>query len=267
LFWSGGSLPAQSFIAAEDEAFYEPYADGWQSGEWSGRGFGAWKLFEPDYSAQAGGPERAGEQYAGFFIADASQEGDLGAVARESRAFGIFANGTGFEETVAFRPFERSLGPGDVFSLRFKFEGFSDRFESEFTGISSVGVALHYQSDVQVMGDLARGRLVALAVIEGLSTYQILDRAGRFNTRVFVDPEGVEVGFTVREEGRYDLQLTTLSDRVVHRFRERKLSPLPDEPMGAGAGAGIPVHSFALFNLNGGDTNSYFGALQVSAQE
>jgi hypothetical protein len=264
---SGNALPAQSYIAAEDEAFYEAYADGWQSGQWSGQGFGVWKLFEPDFTEQRGDSEGAGEQFAGFFIADATEEGDLGAVARENRAFGIFANGTGFEETLAFRTFERVLGPGDVFSLRFKFDGFSDRFESDRAGISSVGVALHHQSDAQLIGDLARGRLAALAVIEGLSTYQILDRSGRFNTRVFIDPEGVEIGFRVRSDGRYDLQLTTLSERVVHHFDGRTFSPLSEELKGDAAATAVDVRSFAVFNLNGGDANAYFGTLQVSAQE
>ena len=95
---------AQSYIAAEDEAFYDAYNDAWSTGTWSGRGFGAWQLFAPEYATEGE------EQYAGFFIADAAGESDLKQSACEGKAFGIFANGMGFEETVAFRSFERPLG-------------------------------------------------------------------------------------------------------------------------------------------------------------
>jgi hypothetical protein len=44
-------VPAQTYISAEDEAFYEAYTDGWQTGDWSGRGFKGWQLFAPDYGA------------------------------------------------------------------------------------------------------------------------------------------------------------------------------------------------------------------------
>lgn len=250
---------AQSYIAAEDEAFYEAYADGWQSGDWSGRGFKDWRLFAPEYATEGE------EQYAGFFIANAEQEADLAAAAREGRAFGIFANGTGFEETVAFRAFERPLAAGDVFSLRFEFDGFGTKFERDAEGISSVGVALRYTDSATDLSELSKGRALVLALIEGLSTYQIIDGAGRFNTRVFLDEAGVEVGVTASEGGRYDLQITTLSDQVVHHFRDRPLN-VPD-PEATGDAAAAELKSFALFNLNGGLNNVYFGAFQISRQE
>ena len=257
------NVSAQAYIAGEDEAFYDAYKDGWQTGDWSGRGFRDWKLFAPEYASHA---EEGQEQYAGFFIAEADKEADLGASAREGKAFGIFANGTGFEETVAFRAFEQPLGVGDVFSFRFEFDAFSDRFESQSEEISSVGIALRIESDANSLAELASGRAMVLAVIEGLSTYQILDADPRFNTRVFIDPAGIEVGITVREEFRYDLQMTTLSDQVAHYFPNRALKLMPTEADEAQA-ADPEIKSFALFNLNGGDSNAYFGSFQISAQE
>ena len=248
---------AQSYIAAEDEAYYEIYADGWQTGDSGGRGFKSWQLLSPEYGA-------AGEtQYAGFFIAQAAQEADLVGAAREGCAFGIFANGTGFEETAAFRALEHPLMAGDVFSLRFEFDGFGTKFERDAAGISSVGFALSYAETAANLSELSAGRALVLAVIEGLSTYQILDAAGRFNTRVFLDEAGIEVGVNVGEAGQYDLQITTLSDRVVHTFPQRHMSP----PIAEAADASVQIHSFALFNLNGGVHNAYFGAFQISRQE
>lgn len=254
------SLDAQSYIAAEDEAFYDAYNNGWQTGDWSGRGFGQWRLFAPEYTADGE------EQYVGFFIAEADKEADLAQTAREGKAFGIFANGTGFEETVAFRGFEQPLNAGDVISMRFEFDGFNSKFERDSDKISSVGIALHLQSDIQDLSELAQGRAVVLAVIEGLSTYQILDTEARFNTRVFLDPEGVDVGVTIRDDAHYDLQLTTLSDNVVHHFIGRTMKQ--DEPKeGEPAALDPKLHGFALFNLNGGKNNAYFGAFQISRQE
>lgn len=254
---------AQSYIASEDEAYYYPYTDGWATGDNGGRGFGPWVLFAPEYAAEGE------EQYAGFFLAEAAREADLAKAAREGKAFGIFANGTGFEETVAFRSFDRPLEAGDVFSLRFEFDGFAKKFERDASsGSSTVGVALRTSTEAADLKALSEDRAIVFAVIEGLSTYQILDAGGRFNTRVFLDPEGVELGFTVREDMRYDLQVTTLGDQVAHHFKDR---PLITEGTGRAdspdRSAQAKLHAYALFNLNGGLNNAYFGAFQVSRKE
>jgi len=249
---------AQSYVAGEDEAYYDAYSDGWQTGDWSGRGFKDWRLFAPEYGT-------AGEeQYAGFFIANAEVEADLAGAASEGRAFGIYANGTGFEETAAFRAFERPLAEGDVFSLRFEFDGFGSKFERDADGISSVGIALRYTESATDLSELSTGRALVLAIIEGLSTYQILDAGGRLNTRVFIDEAGIELGVTAGADGRYDLQITTLSDNVRHTFADRRMN-LPDPDRAAAEDASLK--SFALFNLNGGANNAYFGAFQLSRQE
>ena len=252
-------LPAQSYVASEDEAYFDAYSDGWQTGDQGGRGFGEWKLYAPDY------PEEDAQQYAGFFIAEASNEADLAGVAREGRAFGIFANGTGFEETVAFRGFDRDLGTGDVFSLLFEFDGFVSKFEEDAAEKSTVGIALRTVEQAGRTVELMRGRAMVVAAIRGLSTYQIIDADARFNTRVFLDPKGAEIGITVRPGGRYDMQIRTLSDNIVHRFSNRRLNLAGSEPSASGEGESIK--GFAFFNLNGGRNNAYFGALQVSRQE
>ncbi|MFO8027623.1 MAG: hypothetical protein R6U56_08155 [Opitutales bacterium] len=259
LLCGAGLLNGQSYISSEDEAYFDPYSDGWQSGDQGGRGFGEWQLFAPEY------PSEDASQYAGFFIAEADNEPDLSGAAREGKAFGIFANGTGFEETVAFRAFNRALEAGDVFSLLFEFDGFVSKFDDDSMESSTVGIALRTTASAGTTMELVRGRAMALAAIRGLSTYQIIDADPRFNTRVFLDPQGAEVGITLRPNGRYDLQIRTLSDDVVHDFPGRKL----DLGAKASSDSGMPeqVRSFALFNLNGGRNNAYFGALQLSRQE
>ena len=253
------SVSGQSLVGSEDEAFYAAYGDGWQTGDNGGRGFGAWRLFAPQYATEET------EQYAGFFVADVARESDLNGSAREGKAFGIFANGTGFEETFAFRPFDRPLAPGDVFSLLLEFGGFASKFDQDATETSSVGVELRTEGAPDRLEREGIGRTVAVAIIEGLSTYQILDADGRFNTRVFVDPEGAEIGFTLRPENRYDLRIRTLGRDAVHRFPDRRRRTA-DATEGGEQGAAT-ARSFATFNLNGGRNNLYFGALQVSRDE
>lgn len=253
------ALNAQSYVASEDEAYFDTYSDGWQTGDRGGRGFGEWTLYAPEY------PEEDAQRYAGFFIAEADNEKDLAGAAREGRAFGIFANGTGFEETVAFRAFDRHLEAGDVFSLLFEFDGFVSKFEGDATEKSTVGIALRTVEQAGRTVELMRGRAMVVAATRGLSTYQIIDADPRFNTRVFLDSKGVEVGITLRPGGRYDLQLRTLSDNSVHRFSNRRLNL--DGREQSDSGDHESIKSFALFNLNGGRNNAYFGALQVSRQE
>lgn len=259
-FLIAGAGTAQSYIAGEDEAHYEAYADGWQSGDQSGRGFGAWQLLAPEYVSEGE------EQYAGFFIADIGREADLADFARSGKSFGIFANGTQFEETVAFRAFDRNLNPGDHFSLRFKFDGFATKFERDSDEISSVGIALRNSATAASLDAITEGRLLVFAILEGLSTYQLFDGEKRYNTRVFIDPLGAELGITIHENNCYDLQIMTLSNEVVHHFKNRPLR-LPDAKDDTKQETPREVRGFALFNLNGGANNAYFGALQVTRTE
>jgi hypothetical protein len=251
------TVHAQTYIAGEDEAYFDAYSDGWQSGDQSGRGFGVWQLLAPEYASEDE------EQYAGFFIADAASETEFADFGSYGKAFGIYANGTQFEETVAFRAFDRSLAPGDHFSLRFKFEGFTTKFERDAEEISSVGIALRNDATANSLDAIAEGRLFVLAILEGLSTYQLFDGGNRFNTRVFIDPRGAELGITIREDNHYDLQIMTLSDQVVHHFKNRPLQ-LPRQKKNADSQVKREVCGLALFNLNGGANNAYFSALQVT---
>lgn len=245
-------LPAGSwgqtarYNAAEDEAYFGPYEDGWQSGDQGGTGFGPWQLFAPTYT-------EGENRYAGFFLAEADREPDLAGAAVQGRAFGVFANGVGFEETVAFRPFAEPLREGDTFSFLLEFDGFSTKFDSDSAEVASVGLALRGGSRGAGIEDLARERRWVIAAVEGLSTYQVYDAEPRFNTGVFIDPEGALVSVRLREGNAYDLQIQTLGDGRIHEFSGRRLRP-----------SERPVQSFALFNLNGGSSNLYAGGFQLS---
>jgi hypothetical protein len=250
---------AQSYVSGEDESYYKSYQDGWQSGDKSGRGFQEWILQAPQYDSAEE------EQYAGFFIAESNRESDLGSFASKGKAFGIFANGTSFEETVAFRAFDRPLGVGDVFSFRFKFSGFLNKFERDSDKLSSVGFALRHTVEAYASSSIAKSRVFAFVILEGFSTYQIFDGSKRFNTRIFIDPQGAEVGFRVNDSG-YDIQIITLSDHTIYNLNNRSFAQLQlaneDQNLSP-----LALRGFAFFNLNGGANNAYFNALQLSSNE
>ena len=207
---------------------------------------GPWKLIAPTYS-------EGEDRFAGFFLAEAENEPDLAGAARQEKAFGIFANGVGFEETVAFRSFNEPLAEGDTLSFLLEFDGFQSKFDSDSPELASVGFALREGSSARGLEDMARGRAWVIAAVEGLSTYQIYDAEPRFNTRVFLDPEGIEVSLTLGAGGGYDLRIKTLGDGRIHEFPSRQFRPAENS-----------IQSFALFNRNGGANNFYAGGFQLT---
>ncbi|MEC8332852.1 MAG: hypothetical protein VXX82_06660 [Verrucomicrobiota bacterium] len=250
---------SQGYISAEDEAFYTPYNDGWSTGDNGGRGFGPWLLIAPDYLNE----DQEQKQYNGFFIANSSRESNLSKVAREGNAFGIFANGTGFEETLAFRSFGHPLCEGDIFSFRFEFDGFEQKFNKDSdAGYSTVGVIFRNSEIGNTVEDLSQGRSLVFAAIKGLSTYQVLDAGGRFNTGIFLDPEGVEISVTLKKNMTYDLQIITLSKNIIHNIEGRALIKEFNTDNNNQRAESV-LRGFALFNLNGGLNNAYYGSFQI----
>src|SRR5690349_13300293 len=99
---------AEMTVIAEDDASEFGYNDGWSNGKSGGNGFSKWILTsEGNDSAR----------HSGFFVADAKNNADLNGIAKNNKAFGTYANGTGFEQAVAYRGFEKPLQPGDSFSF------------------------------------------------------------------------------------------------------------------------------------------------------
>ena len=247
LVLSGGMLGAE--MIASDYAHDDAYIDGWNEGTNGGYGFEPWLLYASTVSAP--------DQHAGFFLADAEVEADLNGAATLARSFGSFANGVGFEETIAVRTFEYPLEPGDIFSCKFEFDGFEAKFEGEEGEIASVGLALRAGRNMAQRDELANNSLFTLCVLNGLSTYQIFDGSGRFNTRVFVDPAGVELTVEVLTEETYNLTLRTISESRVFRLDNRSFL-LPER-----SGEAPDIEGLAFFNFNGGRNNAYLDALVI----
>ena len=74
---------------AEDDASQDAYNGGFESGKNGGSGFGEWKM------TNEGNDEN---RHSGFFIATTANNPDLNGIAKNDKAWGIYANGTGFEQ-------------------------------------------------------------------------------------------------------------------------------------------------------------------------
>jgi hypothetical protein len=103
---------------AEDDASQEAYNGGFDTGKNGGSGFGEWKV------TNEGNDEN---RHSGFFVATTDNNKDLNGIAKNGKAWGLFANGTGFEQAVAYRSFKEPLAVGDSFS--FMMENGKDRKE------------------------------------------------------------------------------------------------------------------------------------------
>jgi hypothetical protein len=120
---SGLLLAAQFACAeptniAEDDAAHSGYSGSWGNDKNGGSGFAAWITTSEGTGA---------DQHAGFFIAETSSNSDLNGIAKDGKAFGLFANGAGFEQAVAFRAFNKPLETGDSFSFMIETGGFEKK--------------------------------------------------------------------------------------------------------------------------------------------
>lgn len=73
---------------SEDDANQEACKDGFQGGKSGGSGLGEWKMTNDGDGA---------DRHSGFFIANTGSNADLNGIANNGKAWGLYANGTGFE--------------------------------------------------------------------------------------------------------------------------------------------------------------------------
>ena len=107
---------------AEDDASQEAYKDGFQSGKNGGSGFGEWKMTHDGDGA---------DRHSGFFIASTGSNPDLNGIANNGKAWALYANGTGFEQAVAYRSFKLPLAVGDSFSFLMENGKIEQRFGTD----------------------------------------------------------------------------------------------------------------------------------------
>src|SRR4029077_13434540 len=108
VFTFASVIRGESLVLAENDASNSAYTSGWDNSKNGGSGFGNWSLTTEGND---------NERHSGFYIATTKNNPDLNGIAKNDKAFGIFANGPGFEQAIGFRAFEKPLKSGDSFSF------------------------------------------------------------------------------------------------------------------------------------------------------
>src|SRR5438105_12719514 len=93
LLVTGGQVLAESTVIAEDDASNLAYNGQWDNSKNGGSGFGNWSLTTEGND---------NDRHSGFFIAVTKNNPDLNGITEGDKAFGLYANGPGFEQAVGY---------------------------------------------------------------------------------------------------------------------------------------------------------------------
>lgn len=234
-------------VLAEDDASNTAYKDAWTSAG-AGLGFRDWTLRTLKASN--------GESNAGFFIADKSRDPALGGVAIRDRAFGLYANGSGFEIAAAFRALKKPLTVGQTFSFLMKHSVIEKKFAVDDPATGSIGITLRSGDASENVDDYHKAARFELGCYEGSATYRIYDGGTEQDTGIALTAGGLSVSLTLTGADTYDLEITTLVDKKTTVLTGRKL----------GGTAGEKIASFCVFNRDGEKSDAFFNGFQITGE-
>ena len=233
---------------AEDDASKPAYGGGISDGKNGGTGFGPWTIKVQALAGQ--------ESHAGIFIADTDANADLGVVGINRKAFGLFANGVGFESVTAYRPFGRALAPGMAFSFTMKHGEFVKKFDVDDPAPGSTGIILRTGNANSGTDEYNRGARWEFGAYEGQGNYQIYDGEAKQDTGIPTSDGGLSVTFILTGPDAYDLEVTKLDGKKTTKLKGRKL----------GGAAGGKLESFCIFNRDGEKADVFFNGFQVTKE-
>lgn len=232
--------PTPSTPEKTDTAGESAYEDGWKEEKAGGSGFGNWTL------KSNGNPEK--KSYAGFYVAKEQEKPAIAPLATGGKAWGIFADGEGFQEACAFRPFASALTIGQKFSV----EIITPNPKSNSGSTGSIGLSLRSGNTSEKPSDYNQGARFEFTALEGKPNYQIFDGSDSSDSGLSIPMGGVRLEFTLKSDDLYDLKLTPLGSGSPTELKGRKL----------GGTAGSPLESLAFFNRDS-EANAFFNKLSV----
>jgi len=235
----------ESIVIAEDDASTSAYGNQWDNSKNGGSGFSNWSLTTEGND---------NERHSGFYIATTKNNPDLNGIAKNDKAFGIFANGPGFEQAIGYRAFEKPLKPGDSFSFMMENGPLEKKFDKDDPTPGSIGVVLRTSNGNSSVADYNKDAVFEFGYYSGKDNYQIYDGTGadKSDSGVPFTDSGVSVTVTITGADTYDMEIQTLGDKKLIKLPGRKFS------------AGGPIQSFAIFDRNGEKNDAYFNQFQVA---
>jgi hypothetical protein len=237
---------AESTVIAEDDASQSAYSSSWDNGKNGGTGFGTWTM-----TTEGNG----GDRHSGFFVASTDSNKDLNGIAKDKKAFGLYANGSGFEQAVAYRTFEKPLATGDSFSFMMENGTFEKKFEKDDAtpgATGSIGLVLRSGNGNSTTADYNKDAVFEIGCYQGQPNYQVYDGSEKADTGVAFTDGGITVTFTLTGSDTYDLEIQTMSDKKLTKLPGRKVK---------NSGA---IASFSVFDRNGEKNDAFFNQFQVS---
>lgn len=232
-------------VVCQDDANQEEYKPGWDSGKNGGNGFGKWNLY-----TQTTGEEHS---HAGFYLASTSEKSDLNGIATGGKAFGIYANGVGFESAAAFRAFDRPLQVGQSFSFQMEHGQFVKKFETDSPTPRECGLTLLAKADLTRAEDYNLGARFEFGYSQADGAYIVSDGDGTKKLEAPFTDAGFSVTFTLVTADTYNLEVTVLSSRQTYHVDNRRL----------GGTKGDGLAGFCLFDRNGETNDVYFNGFQI----
>jgi hypothetical protein len=237
---AGKTTTATESSTKTDLASESTYQDGWKEGVSGGSGFGNWIL------KSNGNPDQ--KSYAGFYLAKEQEKPGIAPLATGGKAWGIFADGEGFQETCAFRPFSSPLTSGQTFSI----ELVTPNPKSNSGSTGSIGLTLRTGNTSEKPTDYNQGARFEFTALEGKPNYQIFDGSDASDSGVPIPIGGVRLEMTLTSNDLYDLKIIPLGAGSPLELKGRKL----------GGSAGAPIESLAIFNRDS-EANAFFNKLTV----
>ena len=232
-------------VIGDDDASKSEYGtNGWSNDHSDGTGFGKWQLRTST--------KQGTNSNAGFYIAG-PEKTDLNGVAMRGKAFGLYANGTAFEEAAAFRSFDKPLQVGQSFSFLVEHGAFVKKFDTDADGTASVGLTLRTGNAASSADDYNQGDRFEFGYYQGANAYVIYDGDGTKTLDIPFTDAGMAVTLTLVTADTYNLEITTLADHKTTHLTERKL----------GGTAGALIESFCIFDRNGETNDAYFNGFQI----
>src|SRR5438105_4420060 len=190
LLLTGGQVLAESTVIAEDDASQSAYGGQWDNSKNGGSGFGNWSLTTEGND---------NDRHSGLFIADTKNNPDLNGVAKNDKAFGLFANGPGFEQAVGYRAFEKPLQAGDSFSFMIENGPFEKKFDKDDPTPGSIGLVLRTTNANSSVADYNKDAVFEFGYYNGKDNYQVYDGSGadKADSGVPFTDAGISVTVTI----------------------------------------------------------------------
>jgi hypothetical protein len=228
----------------EDQANQGMYNGGWNTGSGNDNGFFGWQ-----FAAKSDGDG----SFAGHYLGKVGEKPEVAPITTD-RVFALFANGKGYEESVAFRGIAVPLEPGDNFTFEIVHGPFEQKGEQDNPMPSEVGVTYRTGQAHGAATDIDTGARLRFFAREGSPNYLINDSEQEFDTGIPMTQEALALTLTLVDADTYDLEVINLKDKSVKLLEGRKF----------GGVAGAPVQSLAFFNRNAETHDFFFNNFQLS---